>query len=125
MKDVDDWLQEEEERMQEDNHTFKSNMNPSHGWIHKKSQSLIDELMLSCSVSTLRRHIKVLTDKQFIEERTNPTNKRDQTLQYRVDLARINHSLMLKGYSIQDYKLSYILRKDKNSKISYKEFMQW
>jgi hypothetical protein len=81
------------------------NVSLRHGWIYKKAQDLIEETMLHISEVTMRRVIKGLVDRGWIEERTNLDNKWDKVLQYRPDLTKIQKDLYNLGFSLSGFPL--------------------
>ena len=86
-----------------------------HGWIYKKAQELIDETMLQISEVTMRRLIKGLVDKGWVEERTNLENKWDKSLQYRPDLNKIQKDLYILGYALSGFPLLTLKKEDEVS----------
>jgi DNA-binding transcriptional ArsR family regulator len=86
----------------------------NNGWIYKKAEELSEELMLGASPATIGRHIKVLLENKWLEQRQNPKYKWDQTKQYRVNLNKIIVDLLKLGYILQDYKvdLSFFILKN-------------
>jgi hypothetical protein len=119
-KDADKFLQEEIEIAQKygneetDNSTLPK---LSYGWIYKKTEELADELMLSSSRQTVRKHITSLVKAGFIDERRNPKYKWDQTVQYRVNLYKIQTELEKYGYTLEGYTWSVTVRNNSESKI--------
>ncbi|MTI82383.1 MAG: hypothetical protein FH756_00480 [Firmicutes bacterium] len=103
VQDFDKFIQEEKARAKVDDEEIK--ISQSNGWIYKSAEELSDETMLNLAHNTIRRHIKYLTDKGWIDQRTNPDRKWDRTTQYRVNLVKINSDLMKIGYALQDYKV--------------------
>lgn len=88
------------EQLEEIGNTFKQ-----YGWIYKTCEELLDEVMLSISPKTVRRHIIDLVNNGWLEERKNPKYKWDRTLQYRVNLTKIQNDLYNLGYYLADYKV--------------------
>lgn len=70
-----------------------------YGWIYKKADELSEELMLGISGSSIRKYLRILIEQGFVDERTNPTVKMDQTLQYRVNLKKVMESVVAAGFS--------------------------
>lgn len=103
MFDTDKFLVEEKARAHK--HDIEMNIDLQDGWIYKTTEDLIDELMLNLSPSTLRRNIKPLVEKGFLAERRNPKYKWDKTLQYRVNLVKIQTELAKLGYSLEGFSL--------------------
>lgn len=103
MKDTDKYIQEEKERSLKSG--IKCDLQLSCGWIYKSVKELNEELMLDASIPTLRKYIKELVAKGYINERRNPIHKWDKTLQYRVDLIKVQMDLMKLGYVLEGYPL--------------------
>ncbi|RCX07890.1 hypothetical protein DFR58_14710 [Anaerobacterium chartisolvens] len=75
------------------------------GWIYKSCEELSEEIMIRLSPSNMRKHIKALVEKGWLDERNNPSRKWDKKKQYRVNLLKINKDLQELGYFLQDYKI--------------------
>lgn len=103
MNDTDKYISEEKQRALKNQEEI--NISDSKGWIYKTSEELIDELMVGMSVATIRKYIKQLVEAGYISQRTNPKYKWDKTLQYRVNLVKIQKDLAILGYSLEGYKL--------------------
>ena len=103
MKDTDKYIQEETERALKEN--IEVNIESSKGWIYKTSEELNEEIMLNMSNATIRKYIKQLIEKGYIQERRNPKYKWDKTMQYRVDIYKIQLDLAKLGYALEGYKL--------------------
>ncbi|MTI84359.1 MAG: hypothetical protein FH756_10740 [Firmicutes bacterium] len=106
VQDFDKFITEEKARAKVDDEEI--NIKPSNGWIYKSAEELSEETMLNLAHNTIRRHIKFLTDKGWLDQRTNPERKWDRTTQYRVNLVKINSDLMKIGYVLQDYKVELL-----------------
>lgn len=105
VRDYDLFLQEEHERKTNKEVEFRN------GWIYKTAEELSEETMLGLSPSNMRKHIKELVKKGWVQERRNPKYKWDKTLQYRVDTLKLNKDLYNLGYSINidgDYRVSVL-----------------
>jgi len=103
VQDFDKFIQEEKARAKVDDEEINIKLN--NGWIYKSAEELSEETMLNLAHNTIRRHIKYLTEKGWLDQRTNPDRKWDRTTQYRVNLVKINSDLMKIGYILQDYKV--------------------
>ena len=103
MFDTDKYIREEKDRAEK----FDTNVSidESNGWIYKTSTELNEELMIGISVSTMRKYIKQLVEAGFILERKNPKYKWDKTMQYRVNLYKVQLELGKLGYVLEGYKL--------------------
>ena len=111
INDIDQWIREENaRRAAEDRDEIELN----HGWIYKSAAQLNEELMLGMSEVTIRRKIKHLVEKGFIQERKSPSRSWDRTLQYRVNLQRIRKALNEIGYELQGF---HFLDKTNNSRM--------
>ena len=101
-KDKDHFWQEEIDRAQSDDPTA----GPTNaGWIYKSRQDLHHELRLSGSmnVRTLGDYLKRLVETGYLLRRNNPTDARDQTWQYRLDLVKLIADLIPLGFELQGY----------------------
>lgn len=76
-----------------------------HGWIYKNAKDLSGELMIDASHQTIRRYMQALIEDGFIEERHNPKQAWDRTMQYRVDLVAVIQGLNALGYGLEGYTL--------------------
>ena len=57
------------------------------------------------SVPTIRKYIKQLVEKGYLIQRRNPKYKWDKTMQYRVDLYKVQLDLGKMGYVLEGFKL--------------------
>lgn len=73
------------------------------GWIYKNAKQLADELMLGISEQTARRYLQKLVDIGFLQERKNPVNGWDRTMQYRVEIVEVVKALDKLGYTLEGY----------------------
>ena len=69
------------------------------------AKELNDELMIGMSVPTIRKYIKQLVEKGYLIQRRNPKYKWDKTMQYRVDLYKVQLDLGKMGYVLEGFKL--------------------
>ena len=90
----------------------------SHGWIHKTAEQLSEETMLGMVVSTIRRYLKELVDSGYLLQRKNPKHKWDQTLQYRVNLVKIQQDLLSMGYALEGYSIELPLDNEAGTQFS-------
>ena len=103
MYDADKYILEEKERaLKED---MEINISESKGWVYKTAEELSEELMTGMSKSTIGRYIKQLVEKGYLHQRRNPKYKWDKTMQYRVDLYKVQLDLGKLGYALEGYKL--------------------
>ena len=103
VKDFDKFIEQEKIRSQKYSDT-PCNFDAQNGWIYKSAEQLSNETMLGLSNSNIRKHIKELIKHGWIMQRTNPKYKWDKTLQYRVDLVKVQSDLNAIGYTLEGYK---------------------
>ena len=101
-KDYDQFVLEE--RLCAERCGYDYNAELKNGWIYKSAEQLSEETLLGLKHTAMRTHIKVLVEKGFLSERTNPIDRRDRTIQYRVNILAIQldlleHNYVLDGYS--------------------------
>lgn len=101
-KDYDNFINEERERAEQRGEECSTN--PTNGWIYKSSEELSEETMMGYKATAIREHIKKIVAKGYLSERRNPDDKRDRTLQYRINLLAIQLDLLEKGYHLEGYK---------------------
>jgi len=94
-EDFERFLEEENQTDEE-----KTKHPKRYGWICKSAQGLKEETMLPLSTQTIRNHLKELVKKGWLEERRNPEDKWDKSLQYRVNLIKILNDLRNQGYPL-------------------------
>ncbi len=99
-KDIDDFLKEEAERMQQSGE--QPNVAPTYGWVYKKAEELAEELLEICSRRTVGRRLEELVESGWLERRRNPRHQWDRTWQYRPDLRAVDEGLQELGYSLED-----------------------
>ena len=93
-KDFSLMLEEEKNR-----ETATSAESPQYGWIYKTASDLVEETMLHVDRTTLRRYLKFLVKQKWLFERSNPQNKWNKTIQYRVNVQKIQEDLIALGLS--------------------------
>lgn len=103
VKDFDKFLMEE--KMIAEASGINQDIDLNNGWIYKDMEELKEEIMLTCSVSTLSRRMEDLIEKGWIDRRRNPRHKWDKRYQYRVNLIKISMDLAKIGYILQGYKI--------------------
>lgn len=103
MFDTDKYIKEETERAIKSE--LEVNITESNGWIYKTAEELNEELMIGMSVPTIRKYIKELIKAGYLMERRNPKYKWDKTMQYRVDMYKVQADLYKLGYVLEGYKL--------------------
>ena len=103
MYDTDKYIREENERALK--HDLEVSMEESKGWIYKTAEELNNELMIGMSKATIGKYIKQLVEAVYLIQRRNPKYKWDKTLQYRVDLYKIQLDLAKLGYALEGYRL--------------------
>ncbi len=70
-----------------------------HGWFNKPAQELLAETMFRTTFSTLHRYLDFFVEQRWVQRRTSPQNKGDETIQYRVSLRKLCIDLQNHGYS--------------------------
>ena len=103
MYDTDKYILEEKERALK--HDIEVSIDESKGWVYKTAEDLNEELMIGMSVPTIRKYIKQLVEQGYLIQRKNPKYKWDKTMQYRVDLYKIQLDLGKLGYALEGYRL--------------------
>ncbi len=105
VKDFDKFIIEEKLRYEKDGE--ESSLKLQNGWIYKTSEELSEETMLGLSKSNIRLHIKSLIESGWIDERVNPNFKWDKTMQYRVNILKLQKDLYKLGYALEGYPLFF------------------
>ena len=103
MYDTDKYIREEKERASK--HEIEINVDESKGWIYKTAEEINEELIVGMSKATIGKYVKQLVDSGYLAKRNNPKYKWDKTLQYRVDLYKVQKDLAKLGYALEGYKL--------------------
>ena len=103
MKDTDRYILEEKERASKEQ--LEVSIDESNGWIYKTAEELNEELMVGMSKATIGKYINQLVEAGYLAKRNNPKYKWDKTLQYRVDLVKVQKDLAKLGYALEGYKL--------------------
>lgn len=93
----------------------------THGWVYKTAEQLSDETMLHVSPQTMRRYLKDLIDLGYIEERRNPKYNWDRTMQYRVNVLKVQVDLFEKGYALDGYSIQLMTHLQNGDTISKSE----
>jgi ATPase involved in DNA replication initiation len=102
IRDFDQFIMEETARAEQYGQEIR--MDPTNGWIYKKTTELAEETMLGLKETAMRTHIKYIVDKGWLSIRRNPDEKWDKTYQYRVNLLKIQLDLFKLGYALEGYK---------------------
>lgn len=117
-KDADQFLIEEIERMEkystDSEIDYRIDQLNSNGWIYKKAEELSDETMIGVKPKAMREYLKELVDNGWLQERRNPHIKMDRTLQYRVNLLKIQLDLNKLGYALEGYNLPKVEKENTN-----------
>jgi hypothetical protein len=108
--DVNNYLKEENDRRIKNNLKELDNDIESlkSGWIYKKAEDLIKELMIDFSRNTIHRKMNILLKNEYILRRKNPKYKWDKTYQYRINNLKIQEDLFKLGYSINGEALTNV-----------------
>jgi len=104
VNDFDKFIGQEKERALAFNPEEIPTVENTNGWIYKKAEELSEETMIKLSPSGIRRHLKHLIENKWVLERRNPRYKWDKTLQYRINLIKIQVDLFKIGYFLEGYK---------------------
>ena len=99
VEDYDEFIKEEMVRDPE------ASIDLSSGWVYKKAEQLLEELMLNISIHTLRRRVDELVESGWLIRRRNPKYSWDKTLQYRPDILKLQRDLQALGFPLDDYPL--------------------
>lgn len=99
--DVDKYIAEEGARIAREG--IKANILPTNGWFRKKADALSQETLLKLSDSNIHAHLQCFINRGWLQERTNPNDKRDRTKQYRLDLVRLKSDLEAIGYQLEGW----------------------
>lgn len=105
VRDFDSFIKEEKKRLSKNQEEPK--IEKQHGWIYKNADELSEEVMLGVTSKTMRKHIGFLVDNGWVDQRNNPKYKWDRTLQYRVNIYKIQKDLYKIGYSLEGYSLKF------------------
>ncbi|MDR3241733.1 MAG: hypothetical protein LBT37_06135 [Lactobacillaceae bacterium] len=101
VRDADKFAAEENKRMEDDGNTGNQILN--YGWIYKTAADAANDLMNMASEKTFGRAFKTLIELGFLDKRQNPDHAYDHTLQYRVNLVKIQNILAQHGYVLNGY----------------------
>jgi hypothetical protein len=113
--DFDKFIAEEQARQSQEA-PIENTMPLLHGWIHKSSLELKEEIMSMDSAKTISRKLDNLVAKGFLDRRNNPQALYDRKYQYRVNFTVIIEALAQEGYTLEGYKVeipSIFVKKDK------------
>lgn len=106
--DFDQFIEEEakiRELMTEEQREATTISELKQGWIYKKTEELAEEVMINMTAPTVRKYIKMLIENEWIAQRNNPKAAYDRTLQYRVNINKIQLDLFKLGYALEGYRL--------------------
>jgi len=107
VKDFDEFMTEEKERYTKHGKPELADaLILNNGWIYKKSEELAEELMLDYKIKAMRAHLRYLVEKGWLDERNNPNFNWDKTIQYRVNLIKIQQDLLKLGYCLEGYSVN-------------------
>ena len=93
------------------------NLSPRHGWIYKTAHNLNEETMLNVSHPTMRKYLKHLIQRGWIDQRSNPKDKWNKTTQYRVNLRTLQEDLKAIGYTLPDIHLGYVSHSEREESV--------
>jgi len=120
-EDSEVFIKEEIVRLQKysedvkDTEELEVNLLESSGWIYKKAEDLSVETMINVKPKAMREYLKVLVSNGWLDERRNPKLKMDRTLQYRVNILKIQLDLYNLGYSLEGYPLPVVFSEKENT----------
>lgn len=120
-EDSEVFIKEEIARLQKysedvkDTEELEVNLLESSGWIYKKAEDLSVETMINVKPKAMREYLKVLVSNGWLDERRNPKLKMDRTLQYRVNILKIQLDLYNLGYSLEGYPLPVVFSEKENT----------
>jgi hypothetical protein len=101
--DLDGYLEEEGERLGRQG--VAANVAPSKGWFRRPAEQLSQDTLLNLSPSNILSHLQVLIARGWVQERKNPSQRRDRTKQYRLNLVRLKTDLEQIGYQLEGWAL--------------------
>lgn len=117
-KDFDKFLMEERERqtqfVTEGEAAVQPEVKPSNGWIYKKAEELSEETMMGVTPKGMRAYLKTLVERGWLDQRRNPNVAMDRTLQYRVNLLKVQLDLFKLGYALEGYPLPKVILENTN-----------
>jgi DnaD/phage-associated family protein len=113
VSDFDSFISEEKQRLASEN-IDHSNIALQNGWIYKKAEELAAECMITNSEATMRRYLDRLCENNWLSKRRNPKYKWDNTLQYRVNIEKIQKDLLAIGYCLEGYRFSFLIAEIQN-----------
>lgn len=120
-EDSEVFIKEEMARLQKYSDDVKNteelavNLLESSGWIYKKAEDLSVETMINVKPKAMREYLKVLVANGWLDERRNPKLKMDRTLQYRVNILKIQLDLYNLGYNLEGYPLPVVNSEKENT----------
>ncbi|KAB7668742.1 DnaD domain-containing protein [Bacillus sp. B1-b2] len=109
--DFDLFIQEEKECLA--HNSMEPNLEHKHGWIYKSAAELAEECMITNSEATMRRYLQKLVEMNWLITRTNPKFRWDKTIQYRLNLMKIQEDLVSLGYDLEGSRLAIDLSETK------------
>lgn len=81
---------------------------PRYGWIYRKIEQLIEDIMLDISETSMRDYLKQLVRMGYLYCRRNTRNPWDQTREYRLNLAYLYRRLHENGFTMLGYTFSQL-----------------
>ncbi|MFT9486786.1 MAG: hypothetical protein ACH0QD_05400 [Tepidibacillus sp.] len=117
VRDYDKFVLEEKERIEKygDENTPEQNAILKNGWIYKKAEELSEETMIGVKPKAMREYLKTLVEHGWLDQRRNPHIAMDRTLQYRVNIVKIQKDLKKLGFNLDGYGLFEDDNEDDNS----------
>lgn len=108
-RDFDEFLEEEKR------YNWDCDLDLRHGWIRKTASQLIKETLMGCSEQTMRKLLKDLIRRGWIEDEVADKRTINTTRQYRVNLVRLQEDLMKLGYPLEGFPLFQKFKKASSS----------
>ena len=107
-REIDDYLEKERRKAESGGwHDIVDALDqipPRQGWTYKTLSELVEELVQCAAGNSIRLRIKELVDKGFLQERNNPHDALDRTLQYQPNVTFIQQELAKLGYVLEGYR---------------------
>lgn len=115
--DFDKFIEEEKGRLSTE--SAESILEYQNGWIYKTAEDLAEECMITNSEATMRRYLDKLSSSGWLSTRRNPKFKWDKTLQYRVNIQKIQMDLLGMGFVLEGYRIDFEIPKNKNDESNF------
>jgi len=100
--DFDEFIKEEQDAFNKE----VIDQEYQYGWIYKSALELSDECMITNSETTMRRYLTKLVETGYLYERKNPKFRWDKTMQYRLNVKKLQIDLHQIGFELEGYRKS-------------------